>query len=867
MGKFLYSDFKGYNNEDYTIEIYDVISGKSANNEFTISGLKGLEFRTEGGAKNFYKQRIKPQSVSFDMFVYENDPTESFIDDLPNASDRQYYVHIYREGVTWFIGWLLPDNITILDEGYDSNHPFTATLTCIDGLSMLHNIKYAISDSIVYKGTDTILTHIFNCFDKIGLGTYYGSDNFLQINCDWYDTAHPNTTDNPFDNTKIKHANYYGNANNRSKIISDSGGYYVQSDKEVLSCYEVLYKICKRFNMQLYYSSGRYWMEQYSQRDSTSVRYFIYDESANLLNTVTYSGGALDKVEADGLIEKMGGGTSNFLPPLERVVEKYQTGIKGNLIAGLVWNDSEALEYTLLDVEDDDNAFLDCVFNFERISSTTDPTWTNHRYHWRIKIKVGNYWLKRTADGISDEWPGSYVVDYSGVTWESSESYYEVVSEVMYAANTTPINPGSPAQFDGSTTFQTPTLEETGSLLVEVTLWKMVDEELALLGLPPSYTTSWESANNSLFVVNDNGSTGENTFLVYQSIGDSNNVLREDYEINIGDLITNRFTFADLQVNNGSEYVKSSSWAISSNGGGSPISQLTVDEMMSLRNKPIKLMRASFFIQNSLYQFGAEHRISYDGSYFMLLFGQFNTGTGYFTGEWFEIAKDTSGLTSNSGEIEDVFPAKDGGYFPDYPVEPDPSEGSPSDTIDPGPNLDSIAILTTLSEAAYVNGPVVQFDINNTAGNTMMEGDIVQILHPVTGVSQEFTLTSDVGPSDTTMDVSSETLNQDFPAGSPVTLTATSANQKPLYQKFTGLTGTDVVITVGTLPDDGLSEAALNRKIQFYYNGQLLDITSASPPDLWTVQIDNDKGGTANNKFVMSENLEATDKIKVYFYP
>ena len=205
-----------------------------------------------------------------------------------DANERTYQYILYLNSVVEGKGWIVPDG------GYDfySDTPYRVGFRGIDGLSQLKGIPYD-DDGTPYAGTQTILSIILNCVNKVGLDlNLYTAVNFWEENM--------NTSNDPL-----------------GQIWIDADTWV--TDGETMNCYDVLSELAYRFNANVFQRSGVWYFVRAAQ---------IYTDTGDGDILTTLAGDPIQTLEGDDLI--ILGSTGEFLPGYTR--REYEYSTSGTLI-------------------------------------------------------------------------------------------------------------------------------------------------------------------------------------------------------------------------------------------------------------------------------------------------------------------------------------------------------------------------------------------------------------------------------------------------------------------------------------------------------------------------------------------------------
>ena len=298
----------------YTLEIWDTAFSGTATS-FNVSS-RLFEQRISGQAEKKIT-RIMGGELTFDMLI-ENSTHAQIIADLRTSKEDQFTLKVTMGAVSSTLFWtgvIIADNT----EQEDANYPYQFTIKAICGLGSLKNVSY-YDNGTLYTGTKTFVEHINNCLTKIPSSALYASgDEFFRTSVDWWDeNVTPANNTDPLNVYGVDHVCFYD--------FHTTGG----TDKDVLSCYDVLDNILTTFDARIMMVDGVYWIEQPSYRTGNYVGR-KYDKTGSYLGFSAYGSQNTLNRSQSGARNSGQGGTWDYYPALKKVVVNYHVFNRRNM--------------------------------------------------------------------------------------------------------------------------------------------------------------------------------------------------------------------------------------------------------------------------------------------------------------------------------------------------------------------------------------------------------------------------------------------------------------------------------------------------------------------------------------------------------
>lgn len=699
---------------------------------------------------------VIPSTITFAIQI-TNSTDEGIIQQLADAQEGDTIVTVLKNGVRYYEGKVLTDQIQVQDVSY----PIGLVIRATDGLGLLSEIFYNQTGrpgGTPYADSDTILKHIVNCLNYTGITSRFGaSETFLKTAVEYWEDAHViGVGDDPLLLSKIDHTCFW-------EVSEDGEGV---SRKSFKTAKEVLHQLCLFQQAQVFWSDGTFWIKQYDTHSSGSIviRKWKTDATSNGSETVDVEQDITNTAGDMTANHRQGGGTFSYLQPIRQACITYRHDGFTNLAAGQTWSNEESLLFNAgyLDNNSGDAGIKitgilraeGVLLGFGVILTEEIAGTFTHKYIFHLRVSVGDYYLRSIPWSSAVQWdanPASRIVIETSLAELLADYSFERAFGAL--ANEMP---------------------DSGDLQIQMELDRITDGAGAALALGDIIYTD----PDGVIVTLGNTWIFENVDVQYLPDGDPNSQELEriycvenettgapvnsstDLDlgtVNFGDGPTaNSKTRIDVLVSTGPYYQRSTTWRNQDTGTGYAIWQLVLVRLMALRQTSLRLMQGPFFGNIE-----AHHVLNYDSTKWVMLRFSRNLNSCQVTGTWFAYSsKTTTGLVVPP--FVPVMPAPPpfaSPYVPPF-VPGTPSEPDSTEAL-------RVAAITRLTAGTMAGTFIERLATEALTGTALDEGEKVRVTHPVTGYSQVFTLSRTAYEGDEFLEVS-EIAAVSFPSGAIV---------------------------------------------------------------------------------------------------
>lgn len=724
---------------EYAVDIHDTDFSGSA----TSFEVKYCQISHDSEKPDDISSAIIGSRAEIGMVVNSTDTVlPAFIEDFAGGAEDRFFVQV-RKVVGGLIVWngiLAPD----FSGEEDTAPKYVFKVSALCGLALLKKKPYH-DGTAIYTGIERLTKHLVTALTKLPhTATLWGaSDDFLQTAVDWWAASMSSgSTDDALYQGGVDHSVFYDYKTQGSV------------DKDVLSCYDVIWHICKTFNCRIYQMEGTWFVEQIPYRTALPYYSRFYDKSGGYLSVETNVGtNDIDNTENGA---KIATGNYDFIPALRRSEVNYDVKIRRNFLNGA------NLFSTAPTINFDQNISSNGGDGIVRLRGTISFGVKNLSYSGaatdvifltpKFTLMIGANYLKR-----------AYTISNFTATVDPPQWTTNSADRIAIPHNLGPVGTVG-SQINGTISFEilSPVLPSDGDnnqLTLEVQSLQKWDGT----GISDSQFQIFWSASNMFLEVYDDGTPVINEDQILYS-ADNPNTYSEVYETTI------RLGTASLS-NSAGRLMRwtGAAWVIGGNWGqGVEARDKAIGDLLALNllNNRLSIRRR---INGTLYGNFRMQRLvtTTDGRSWMMSSANWDIGKNTMQGTWFELDYGVDGVSATPIKKKVIF----GGGVPPHVPDPVTPSGltntSPGFSINQGPTVLAPVAYNQIS-AAIENGDTVTSIPLKTAslGNEFLVGDGVTIVNPYSGNYQTFAIATAPAFGDTSLSVTSEVSNYDFPEDS-----------------------------------------------------------------------------------------------------
>jgi len=644
MGAVRYrGEMKDQVGDEWRVDIYDTQYSGSPD-DITLIG-DGFTITWNGDIRNKVNPIITSEaSITFAM---RDAADENLMTLIAGNVEGRFSVAIYQVVLTVAVrhwtGVVLTDQVAYADEYY----PIRAEIRATDDIGALQDVPYD-NDGTPYPSNQskTVIGHVYDALLKCRqvANFYDATSTFLVYANDFYSVADDASVTDHINSATI---------NNLTWNNPDDEG-----NNQIVSAYEVIESICKTYNARLLHYGGVFYF--------LPIGAYQYDQTQIDCHQLQFNGSSGSNftltnvdVELGENLHKLKGWTFEFHQPYKRTVRTQ--AYNGNLAILLDNVYDLKTSDTLSDTDRDypSGTLLklsgSCQLTYDGDGTTTGNGRVG-RFLVRINLQVGTRYLKREVafSGTSYDFqmePGTvleYTTGTMGATsWSATADTFDTLTPVFdrnagasaFSAVVFTLDqvlPALPADLTGvDFTASLYDVDETGALTLVTTLSTHTGR-ISVLRL------DWVDSDAS------NGDT-----LSFTATGqDSNRNTLDQGEVLIGDRVSSNsrgVIFADTSLGPDN----STGWrSLNVTTGNLSIHRLGVEEVQALHNTTTK------GAQGQLYSdlIGPHQLLVDDSEYYMPTSLSFSANSRTTEFQGFRLTRDTTSITSDEADREDVNP-------------------------------------------------------------------------------------------------------------------------------------------------------------------------------------------------------------------
>ncbi len=743
MGVRLRNEFKSIDNIDWKIDVID---------EDYAAGI--LTFETESpGFQLKYAAGDEPwdpihgsQAKVFGLV--EDSDLEDLIDDLADAGEDRFFVKIYKDASLYWTGKMLIDQASKQDQYY----PYAFDMTFTDGVGALKDIDFDNSGTL-YTGREDITGIILKILDKTGIADQFGAnDDFLKTCVHWYDAHHPDPFYAkwcPLKYTDIDHMAFYD---------------YENEEDKPKKCWDILEDILATFGCQLKQADGVFQIIQPNELINETIMTRTFDKSGTF-NSYAYFE---QYMVNSGSYDKLAGGITKYLPPLQYVQRKYlyRQSPEGTNIIPEQEKYETAVNF-ITDISGGNDEYLQfagTVMQTLELSEVQDP----FRIKWRMDIVITKsdaskrylYNGPNGTEAYSWSTDSSHHVTIWSMLGMNQRLYYKVPFTTHFNTNEIP--------WDATGTFQ----------------FRFVNFYDEQGNKPINLTGTWSFdylCDFHLMLIYENQIAPEGV-LIFKAENDNTGEYSKALELpdsHIGDG-PNLYSLGRLETSDGSTTINSSLWGFKTGARDKKIHQLLVNETMSRRQQPVDVFNASYV--SSAYS--GEKCFLVGAAVYIPMNITLSAKDDIWQGQWWKLK--LSGYTPETGlwiepavyEAGFVWNLKNWSTQNLVEDEEDVQTRIKNQTglesnIDQD-MLGRIQTVTDLLKIAQLNEDIAVGDVKTTLTVDLMDtavlqaGDVIRLVTQGGGFYEELVVSSDQDPGAVSISIVSNTFENDFPLGSKI---------------------------------------------------------------------------------------------------
>lgn len=670
---------------------------------------------------------IIPSSVSITLLAKdqsESDAHEALLSEIALGNEGDFILKIAKNGVLDWVGIILADQIKFSEDRLP--RPFT--IRAVDGLARLKEIEFN-KDGTEFDTVPAYLSqHLIIGLQKTGLWAELSPG--LKAVLSW--TCAENTLYSTFlEGIRLNHIVWL--------YIDGKGANDTTTNKRSKKAWDVLEQIAQAFHARILMAEGSFWFIQIPAllNAATASIYTFGDNGA-----VSATTNGLPILYASS-IDQLMGADREFQAAAKRAKVTYKHSSAKNLAISLNFVSGPVEVKAVESFSGTAKIFISFLLSYPtELNPTTYPTYLSHAHRFKLTLKVGNYYLKRTAQVNLGQ------IIYSDPVWTTTASDYEFYVYPNFGPN-------------GKNRYQfnlvTPPLPANGDATIN--LYYVHTFFIGGSGTPIISGFEW-FVNNGNFQVMPSGLIDEAyNETVYTQESSITATKQIEVVTNFGDgPFAHTLTTMKARRPEGTEPPITQNWTGSGLTG--TVHQVLTASLIKLTGKPAKKLNRPF-----IGDFSPIGLLESESDFFLMLSGDYNARTHAWNGVFVQISDQPNGVTLPPVKYQGQIPGR-GAVNTLPPVSSLPDPVIPDDGFFDPPlvkKADITAIRTgtipVITTAPIEAGTVSSIQVEAfTLDKVLLTGDKIIVTDVKTGKPTVFTVSADTTVGGTTVSVTPITI-------------------------------------------------------------------------------------------------------------
>jgi len=270
MSRKYHGIFKSFNNDEYTVELWDGAANVGTGSTEMVLADSGFELKYDGEGDNVFENPLRGSTVSA-YFLLQDGVTETYFKDIATQAENKFALQILKNGALWWVGRVLGDQMQFTRSAIEGK--YICEIVAKDALNLIEG--YDVESSMFTSGYITPIELIADCLAKTGLEAYYAS-TYVNVNsvmywdCLEHTNANMNlTSSSPLSRVRMREAAF----------VSNYDPFADFKPNEYISCKQALTEVLHTFGARMILSNGRYVIYQPNNYDSATFNYVLYDSA------------------------------------------------------------------------------------------------------------------------------------------------------------------------------------------------------------------------------------------------------------------------------------------------------------------------------------------------------------------------------------------------------------------------------------------------------------------------------------------------------------------------------------------------------------------------------------------------------------
>lgn len=663
----------------------------------------------------------------------EIDANEALLSEIALAGEGEFILKVYRNSSLHWVGLVLADQIQFSDDRL----PRPMTIRAVDGLARLKEIEFN-KDGEEFSSLAYLSQHIIIALQKTGLWAELSPG--LRASTGWTN-AEVSGYSSFLEGIRLNHVVWLS--------IDKKGGTDTTTNKRSKTAWQVLEEFARLFHARVFMSAGSYWFVQISQY-LTAATATIHNFGDNGSVSGTSSG---LPIAYSNVYTQAIGASWEYQPAIKRVKVTYRHSSAENINIQINFLTGPVAIPTIESFSGTAKIYLSFLLAYPTQLPATYPTYLSHVHKFKVTLRIGDRWLKQTAQIVLGQ------IIYSAATWVTSAADYEFFVYPSFGPN---------GQNRYNFNLVSPPLPANGDATISLTY---VFTHFIGSGTTPTITPFEWSVTNANFQVLPVGLV-EEAFNETVYTQESNLVATKQVEIvsTFGDgPYSHTLTTMKARRPEGTTPPITQTWT--GPGATGTIHQVLAASIIKFSGKVAKKINLPFIGSN----YAPHGLVEYETAFYLLLSGDFVARSNTWNGVFIQVADQGNGITlppikyvSKKPSLGDVIQAPTTGFPGNIPDDGrlDLPEVKKADLT----ALRAGTIPTTTDEPIEVGTvtsiPINPFDLDRV----LLAGDKIVVTDVYTGKPTVFTVATNTAAGSSSVSVVSQSVTDRIVDGSYIQL-------------------------------------------------------------------------------------------------
>lgn len=329
----------------------------------------------------------------------EIDANEALLSEIALAGEGEFILKVYRNSALHWVGLILADQIQFSDDRL----PRPLTIRAVDGLARLKDVEFN-KDGNEFASLAYLSQHIIIALQKTGLWAELSPG--LRVSTGWTN-AQVSGYASFLEGIRLDHVVWL--------YIDTKGSTSTTTNKRSKTAWQVLEEFARLFHARVFMSAGSYWFVQISQY-LTAATATIHNFGDNGSVSGTTSG---LPIAYSNVYKQAIGASWEYQPATKRVKVTYRHSSAKNINIQINFLTGPVVIKAIESFSGTAKLYLSFLLAYPTQLPASYPTYLSHVHKFKVTLRVGDYWLKQTAQVVLGQ------IIYTSPVWVTTAADYE----------------------------------------------------------------------------------------------------------------------------------------------------------------------------------------------------------------------------------------------------------------------------------------------------------------------------------------------------------------------------------------------------------------------------------------------------------